>query len=103
MPHGMFLSHPPMTRTPSIHCPWTESSTQSAITSRETSEYLIPSVPMAMPSEMIGVPNIWGFPPAFRIAALAASASGCRPALQGVIVECPLAIPIIGFSKSSLR
>ena len=35
------------------------------------------------------------------MALMAASASGCRPALQGVMVECPLAMPIIGLSKSA--
>jgi len=49
---------------------------QSAITSRDTSEYFIPSVPMAMPSEIVGVPKIWGLPPAALIAATAASAKG---------------------------
>jgi hypothetical protein len=35
------------------------------------------------------------------IAAIAASASFCRPELQGVMVEWPLATPTIGLSKSS--
>ena len=30
---------------------------QSEMTSRLTSEYFMPSVPMAIPSEMVGVPN----------------------------------------------
>ena len=101
MPPGMFLSQPPMTRTPSIHWPWTQVSTQSAITSRETREYFIPSVPIDIPSEMVGVPKICGLPPASLTAATAASASGCSPALQGVIVEWPLAMPIIGLEKSA--
>ena len=33
---------------------------QSAMTSRDTSEYFMPSVPIAMPSEMVGVPKICG-------------------------------------------
>ena len=33
-------------------------------------------------------------------AATAASASGCRPLLQGVMVEWPLATPTMGLSKS---
>ena len=74
---------------------------QSAITSREISEYFMPSVPIAIPSEMVGVPKICGLPPAAFTAATAASASGCKPALQGVIVEWPLAMPIIGLSKSA--
>ena len=100
MPPGMFLSQPPMTTTPSIHWPCTEVSTQSAITSRETSEYFMPSVPIAMPSEMVGVPNNCGLAPAALIAATAASASTCSPELHGVIVLWPLATPIIGLAKS---
>ena len=100
MPPGMFLSQPPMTRTPSIHWPWTEVSTQSAMTSRDTSEYFMPSVPIAMPSEMVGVPKTCALAPAAWIAATAASASTCSPELHGVIVLWPLATPIIGLAKS---
>ncbi|KAG1300715.1 hypothetical protein G6F63_016856 [Rhizopus arrhizus] len=57
MPPGMFLSQPPITTTPSIHWPCAAVSIQSAMTSRDTSEYFMPSVPMDMPSEMVGVPN----------------------------------------------
>ncbi|MCY1251174.1 hypothetical protein D9M72_649070 [compost metagenome] len=57
------------------------------MTSRDTSEYFMPSVPIDMPSEIVGVPKICGFAPAALMAATAASASGCSPALQGVIVE----------------
>ena len=103
MPPGMFLSQPPMTSTPSIHWPCTDVSTQSEMTSRETSEYFIPSVPIAIPSEMVGVPNTCGFAPPARIASMATSASACRPELHGVIVLWPLAIPIIGLSKSLRR
>ena len=101
MPPGMFLSQPPMTMTPSIHWPFTQVSTQSAITSRDTSEYFIPSVPMPMPSEIVGVPNTCELALQEAISSIAASASFCRPELQGVIVEWPLATPIIGLSKSS--
>ena len=60
----------------------------------------MPSVPMPMPSEMVGVPNNWGLAPLALRAATAASASGCNPLLQGVMVEWPLATPTIGFLKS---
>ncbi|OIQ63810.1 hypothetical protein GALL_546470 [mine drainage metagenome] len=86
--------------TPSIHCPCTQVSTQSAMTSRDTSEYFMPSVPMDMPSAMVGVPNICGLPPAARTPSIAASARRCRPELQGVTVEWALATPIIGLLKS---
>ncbi|MCY1366522.1 hypothetical protein D9M69_534190 [compost metagenome] len=99
-PPGMFLSQPPMTSTPSIHWPCTQVSMQSAITSRLTSEYFMPSVPIAMPSEMVGVPNTWALPPASSMPAMAASASFCRPELQGVMVLWPFATPTMGLTKS---
>jgi hypothetical protein len=43
---GIFLSQPPTAITPSICWPWTATSIESAMTSRDTSEYFIPSVPM---------------------------------------------------------
>jgi hypothetical protein len=64
MPPGMFLSQPPSTTTPSIHWPLTAVSMQSAMTSREISEYFMPSVPIDIPSEMVGVPNTCGLAPA---------------------------------------
>jgi len=100
MPPGMFLSQPPMTSTPSIHWPPTQVSTQSAMTSRETRLYFMPSVPMAMPSLMVGVPKTCGLAPASFSATMAASARRCRPLLQGVIVLWPLATPIMGLPKS---
>ena len=101
IPPGMFLSQPPMTTTPSIHWPPTQVSTQSEMTSRDTRLYFMPSVPMAMPSLMVGVPNTCAFAPACFSPSMAASASTCRPELHGVIVEWPLATPIIGLLKSS--
>ena len=60
----------------------------------------MPSVPIDIPSEIVGVPNIWGLALDSRIAMMAASTNGCKPLLQGVIVECALATPIIGLEKS---
>ncbi len=102
-PPGMFLSQPPITTTPSIHWPFTHVSITSAITSRDTSEYFMPSVPMPIPSEIVGVPNTCEFALHSAIAAIAASASFCRPELHGVIVEWELATPTIGLSKSASR
>jgi len=101
MPPGMFLSQPPMTTTPSIHWPCTQVSTQSLMTSRLTSEYFMPSVPMAMPSEIVGVPNTCELPPASWMPSMAASASRCRPELHGVMVLWPLATPTMGLSQSA--
>src|SRR5262245_56552736 len=100
MPPGMFLSQPPITSTPSIAWPLTLVSIASAITSRDTSEYFIASVPMPMPSVTVGTPNTCGFAPLASSAAIARSMSGWMPALQGFIVEWPLATPTIGLSKS---
>ena len=97
---GMFLSQPPTTSTPSMHWPLTEVSIASAITSRDTSEYFMPSVPMPMPSVTVGTPNTCGIAPACFSAAMARSTSGWMPALHGFIVLWPLATPTIGFSKS---
>ena len=47
-----------------MHWPLTEVSIASAITSRDTSEYFIPSVPMPMPSVTVGTPNTCGIAPA---------------------------------------
>ena len=55
---GMFLSQPPIATTPSKPSQATTVSMESAMTSRETSEYFIPSVPMEMPSEMVMVLKI---------------------------------------------
>src|SRR5437879_10386958 len=63
---GMFLSHPPTASTPSIHCAAHTVSTESAITSRETSEYFIPSVPIEIPSLTVIVPNNCGITPSVR-------------------------------------
>ena len=100
IPPGMFLSQPPTTNAPSIAWPFTLVSIASAMISRETSEYFIASVPMPMPSVMVGTPNTCGIAPAAVSAAIALSTSGWMPALQGFMVEYPFATPTIGFSKS---
>ena len=48
-------------------------SIESAMTSRETSEYFIPSVPIEIPSLTVMVPKICGMAPAARTAASARS------------------------------
>jgi hypothetical protein len=97
----MFLSQPPIDSTPSIICPLTAVSIASAMTSRETSEYFMPSVPMPMPSVTVGKPNTCGIAPASLSAAIARSTSGWMPALHGFMFEWPFATPTIGLSKSS--
>jgi hypothetical protein len=97
---GMFLSQPPTAITPSMLSACTAVSIESAITSRDTSEYFMPSVPMEIPSETVIVPKICGIAPAFFSACSARSASSFNPLLQGVMVEKPLAMPTMGLSKS---
>ncbi len=60
---------------------------QSEINSRDTREYFIPSVPIEIASDTVGVPNVCGFAPAASRACTTASVSGWRPELQGVVVE----------------
>src|SRR2546428_258364 len=96
----MFLSQPPKQITPSISWPFTAVSIASAITSRETSEYFIPSVPMPIPLVTVGKPNACGIAPAAFTAARTRSTRGWMPALQGFIVEWPFATPTIALSKS---
>jgi hypothetical protein len=74
---------------------------ESAMTSRDTSEYFIPSVPIEMPSLTVIVPKICGMPPASLTAASARRARPSRPALHGVMVLCALAIPMMGLPKSA--
>jgi len=47
-----------------MHSQPTTVSIESAITSRDTSEYFIPSVPIEMPSEMVMVLKTIALPPA---------------------------------------
>ena len=100
MAPGMFLSQPPRASTPSMLCPLQTVSMESAITSRETSEYFMPSVPMAMPSEIVMTPKTCGMAPAALSACSARSANRPSPALHGVIVLRLSATPTIGLSKS---
>ena len=60
MPPGIFLSQPPMTITPSMRAALQTVSMESAITSRETRENFMPSVPIEIPSLTVMVPKICG-------------------------------------------
>ena len=71
MAPGMFLSQPPIASKPSMLWALQAVSIESAITSRLTREYFIPSVPIEMPSLTVIVPNIWGMAPAAWAAASA--------------------------------
>ncbi len=71
------------------------------MTSRETSEYFIPSDPIEMPSETVMVLKIMALPPARLAPASASRASWSMCALQGVTMLQVEAMPMIGFLKSS--
>ena len=77
-PPGIVLSQPTRTIRPSKPLPRVTSSIESAITSRLTSEVLIPSVPIVMPSEIETVLNSIGVPPAARMPALTCTARSRR-------------------------
>ena len=71
------------------------------MTSRDTSDARIPSVPIEMPSDTAIVLNSTGVPPASRMPALTCSASARRCTLQGVTSVHVLATPTSGFSRSA--
>ena len=86
---------------PSRRSACTTHSTESAMTSRETSEARMPSWPIEMPSLTAMVPNSSGKPPAARTPSLAAFASRCSGMLQGVTSFQDEATPIWERSQSS--
>src|SRR5260370_38680225 len=98
---GMFLSEPPMVTKPSM--PWqaTTVSMESAMTSRETREYFMPSVPIEMPSEIVMVSKMMALPPAAFAPASASRASLSMGMLQGVNMLQVEAMPMMGLEKSS--
>jgi hypothetical protein len=98
---GMFLSHPPMATNPSIPSHAATVSIESAITSRDTSEYFMPSDPIEMPSETLMVLNTIALPPASFAPFSASSASLSMCMLHGVTMLHVDAMPTMGFLKSS--
>src|SRR5690554_1225123 len=97
----MFLSQPPMATRPSKPSQPATVSMESAITSRDTSEYFIPSVPLAMPSEMVMVLKITPLPPAPSAPSLAWRANSSIWLLQGVRLLQVEAMPTWGLAKSA--
>ena len=76
-------------------------SIESAMTSRETSEYFIPSVPIEMPSEMVMVLNTTPLPPAASAPLHDSRASLSMCMLHGVTSLHVEAMPMCGLEKSS--
>ena len=81
---GRLLSQPANVTSASSRSACTTVSTESAMTSRLTSEARIPSWPMEMPSETAMVVNSSGKPPAARTPSLARLASRSSGRLHGV-------------------
>ncbi len=81
---GMFLSQPPIATKPSKPSPPMTVSIESAITSRDTSEYFMPSVPIEMPSDTVMVLKITALPPAAFAPSAACRASSSMCTLHGV-------------------
>ena len=86
---------------PSSMCASAKSSIESAMTSRDTSDARIPSVPIEMPSDTAMVLNSTGVPPASRMPFFTCSARARRCTLQGVTSVHVLATPMKGFSRSA--
>ena len=76
-------------------------STQSAINSREGSEYFIPRWPMAMPSSTPMVLNSNGTPPASRTASLTSLPNSCKCTCPGTTSTYELTMATNGLPKSS--
>ena len=82
---GSDLSQPASRTAPSNRSACMTHSTESAMTSRLTSEARIPSCPIAIPSDTEIVPNCSGKPPAAWTPSLAFLASRSSDRLHGVI------------------
>src|SRR5580692_5372636 len=98
---GSDLSHPARVTMASKLSACMTHSTESAMTSRETSEARMPSWPIEMPSETAIVTNSKGTPPASRTATLVRLASRSSGRLQGVTSFQLDATPIWGLDMSS--
>ena len=98
---GSDLSQPAKVTRASNRSACTMVSTESAMTSRLTSDARMPSWPIEMPSDTAMVTNSSGNPPAARMPALARLASRSSGMLQGVTSFHDDATPTWGLSQSS--
>src|SRR5690554_5954473 len=98
---GSDLSHPAMATRASKRSACITSSTESAITSRDTSEARMPSWPIEIPSLTAMVVNTRPTPLAAATPALACSESSGPVRLQGVTSLPAETTPTWGFAKSS--
>ncbi len=101
---GMFLSQPGIEMFASYHCAHITVSIESAIRSRDWSEYFIPSVPIDVPSETPTVLKRSPTRPAAATPSFTAAARSSRCMLHGLPSNHMLAMPTWALSMSaSLR
>ena len=98
---GTFLSQLGIMTRPSKPCAMTIASVLSAIRSRVTSEYFMPTWPIAMPSQTVIAGNMIGVPPAIATPRLTASVILSRFMCPGTISLYELTMPIKGRESSS--
>src|SRR6516164_8080983 len=99
---GVILSQLEMQISASAQCALTMYSTESAISSREGSEYSMPPCPMAMPSSTAIVLNSRGIAPAARTASATTLPTSARCTWPGTNSVKLLATAMIGLPRSSL-
>ena len=97
---GTILSQFGMQIIASKQCAAIIVSTASAISSREGSEYRIPSCPIAIPSSTAIVLNSNGMPPACLTASFTTRANACRCTCPGTMSQYELQTAMNGLSKS---
>ena len=98
---GTILSQVPSITMPSKRWASVMTSMESAMISRDGSEYCMPSWPMAMPSQMPMTPNSNGTPPASRMPCRIFSASSRRCLWPGTMSFHAFAMPMNGLPMSS--
>src|SRR6185437_12194094 len=99
---GVILSQLETQISASAQCALTMYSTESAISSRDGSEYSIPPCPIAMPSSTAIVLNSRGIAPAARTASAMTRPTSARCTCPGTNSVKLLATAMIGLPKSSL-
>ena len=98
---GTFLSQLGIITRPSNWWAVTMASVESAMRSRVTREYFMPTWPMAMPSHTAMAGKVTGVPPAARMPAFTASTILSRSMWPGTISFQELTTPTRGRSSSS--
>jgi len=100
---GIILSQLGINTRPSKGYALAMTSTESQISSRDPSEYFMPSWFMAIPSQTPIVENSIGVPPAILTPSFTACAILPRCMCPGITSLAELAMPMMGLSSSSFR